>query len=637
MSARQPTTPDLIDGGEGIDELRFSWYGWGGLNIDFSKVLNFELINFTDGNGGGLRAVLSDVTAVAGMTLVVRAGTGGHGINVDGSAETDAYLQITGVDSYSPNDTLTGGQLADTISGLGGHDVLSGQDGNDWLLGGAGDDTLTGGLGDDTLDGGDGLDVVMFEGNYADYVIAEVVGGLTVSSTEGDDVLRNTNRLIFSDQTVEVIIAGVYLSGTDAADLIEGGTGDDAIYGEGGNDTILGSEGSDLISGGMGDDSLYAASGDDTVDAGDGNDLIVGGDGAGDDLYMGGTGVDTVRYTSATAGIKVNLSAARDQARSISADLAGIGVDQLSDIENIIAGYYDDILTGNAADNVFAGMTGNDVIDGGLGIDTVEIAILFADVTNVALANGSGGVVVTSAQGRDSLINVERVQFLDVAYTPSELLQLLKISEEFSIVRNGVSSGASPTLFTGSASLNLHYQMIDTTPNAIVFGSAFNDFIVMQGGGNKAVNGGLGNDVIDGGIGSTFVSGGGGSNTFFLDGRASGVSWSTITDFELGQDKATIWGWEAGVSRVQAIEANGGASSYTGLTLHFENLLPDGSASTARNASLNSITFSNMSLSDFGATSLDQLNQQMTEGLNSHFTVGQTSDAYGEHGYLFIS
>ena len=132
MSARQPTTPDLIDGGEGVDELRLSWYGWSGLNIDFSKVLNFELINFTDGNGGGLRAVLSDMTAVAGMTLVVRAGTGGHGINVDGSAETDAYLQITGVDSYSPNDTLTGGQLADTISGLGGHDVLSGQDGNDW-------------------------------------------------------------------------------------------------------------------------------------------------------------------------------------------------------------------------------------------------------------------------------------------------------------------------------------------------------------------------------------------------------------------------------------------------------------------------------------------------------------------------
>jgi len=400
---------------------------------------------------------------------------------------------------------------------------------------------------------------------------------------------------------------------------------------------MQGGGGSDSIAGGVGDDTLVGGSGNDSVAGGVGKDLIVGGDGAGDDVYDGGEGIDTVRYTSATAGITVNLSAARDQARSFSADLAGIGVDQLSNIENIIAGYYNDILTGNAADNVFAGMTGNDVIDGGAGIDTVEIASLFADVTNVALANGSGGVVVTSAQGRDSLSNVERVQFLDAAYTPSELLQLLKISEEFSIVRNGVSSGASPTLFTGSSSLNLQYQMIDTTPNAIVAGSALNDFIVLQGGGNKAVNGGLGNDVIDGGTGSTFVSGGGGSNTFFLDGRASGVSWSTITDFQLGQDKATIWGWKSGVSRVQAIEMNGGAANYTGLTLHFENLLPDGSASTARNSSLNSITFSNKTLSDFGAESLSELNQQITDGLNSHFFVGQTNDAYGDHGYLYIS
>ena len=296
-----------------------------------------------------------------------------------------------------------------------------------------------------------------------------------------------------------------------------------------------------------------------------------------------------------------------------------------------------DSVFGMDGDDTVSSSLGNDTLDGGAGFDTIEIASLFADVAGVALANGSGGVIVTSAEGRDSLINVERVQFLDVAYTPSQLLQLLQISEEFSVVRNGVSSGASPTLFTGPAELNLHYQMIDTTPNAIVAGSALNDFIVLQGGGNKAINGGLGNDVIDGGTGSTFVSGGGGSNTFFLDGRAAGVSWSTITDFQLGQDKATIWGWKSGVSSIKEVVANGGAAGYTGLTLHFEHLLPDGSASSARNSSLNSITFTNKSLSDFGAESVAELNQQITENLNTHFIVGQTNDVYGEHGYLYIS
>jgi serralysin len=402
---------------------------------------------------------------------------------------------------------------------------------------------------------------------------------------------------------------------------------------------MQGGGGSDSIAGGLGDDTLVGGSGNDTVLGGVGRDLIVGGDGAGDDVYDGGEGVDTVRYTSATAGITVNLAAARDHARSTQAgDLAGIGVDQLMSIENIIASYYDDILTGNAADNVFAGMTGDDFIDGGAGVDTVEISSLFADVTGVALAGDGSGVKITSAQGRDSMVNVERVQFLDAVYAPNELLDLLPISPEFSIVTNGVSAGASPTLFRGDASLNLHYQLIDTTPGAIIAGSALNDFIVLQGGGNKAVNGGQGNDVIDGGTGSTFVSGGGGSNTFFLDGRASGVSWSTITDFQLGDgDKATIWGWKEGVSRVKEVVENGGAAGYTGLTLHFENLLPDGSASTARNASLNSITFTDKSLSDFGVESVAELNQQIASGSNSHFIVGATNDVYGEHGYLYIS
>jgi Ca2+-binding RTX toxin-like protein len=305
MSARQPTTPDLIDGGEGVDELRFSWYGWSGLNIDFSKVLNFELINISGDNGGGLRAVLSDVTAVAGMTLVVRASTGGHGINVDGSAETDAYLQITGVDSYSPNDTLTGGQLADTISGLGGNDVLSGQGGNDWLLGGAGDDTLTGGLGDDTLDGGDDLDVVVFAGNYADYLITEVAstesaaGYLEVNGTEGTDRLYGINQLSFADQDVTVLVPGLLYVGTEASETGRGGEGDDTLSGLGGRDTLVGLLGNDSLDGGADQDVLEGGDGDDTLWGSEGGDTLTGG--AGVDVLYGGEGNDTLYDTGVSS------------------------------------------------------------------------------------------------------------------------------------------------------------------------------------------------------------------------------------------------------------------------------------------------------------------------------------------------
>jgi len=135
-----------------------------------------------------------------------------------------------------------------------------------------------------------------------------------------------------------------------------------------------------------------------------------------------------------------------------------------------------------------------------------------------------------------------------------------------------------------------------------VIGSIDNDFIKVASTNSlgKAVNGGSGNDVIDVGVGSTFISGGGGSNTFFLDGRAAGVSWSTITDFQLGQDKVTIWGWKKGVSKVASVDNFGGASGYSGLTLRFENLLPSDAAESVTNPRWNSITLSKRSLSDFG-------------------------------------
>ena len=541
-------------------------------------------------------------------------------------------------------DLATGDILWETDFGLGAESIvpssMSFDASGSILIGGRSIGTVEGVAG---LGGVDGF-LVSINADDGSVLSTEIIGGIGNESIEQvafQPVFDEDGALISQN----LIIGGAFavgrysLEGRDQKDIYVITDQGFELMGNDMDNYMQGGGGSDSIAGGLGDDTLVGGSGNDTVLGGVGRDLIVGGDGAGDDVYDGGEGVDTVRYTSATAGITVNLAAAKDHAHSTQAgDLAGIGVDQLISIENVIASYYDDVLTGNAADNVFAALTGNDVIDGGAGFDTVEIASLFADVSSVALAFDGRGVALTSGQGRDSMINVERVQFLDVAYAPNELLDLLPISPEFSIVTNGVSAGASPTLFRGDASLNLHYQLIDTTPGAIIAGSALNDFIVLQGGGNKAVNGGLGNDVIDGGTGSTFVSGGGGANTFFLDGRASGVSWSTITDFQLGDgDKATIWGWKEGVSRVKEVVENGGAAGYTGLTLHFENLLPDGSASTARNASLNSITFTSKSLSDFGVESVAELNQQIASGSNSHFIVGATNDVYGEHGYLFIS
>lgn len=148
--------------------------------------------------------------------------------------------------------------------------------------------------------------------------------------------------------------------------------------------------GNDSISTDAGNDSLVGGSGNDTVAGDTSSDLIVGGDGAGDDIYDGGEGIVTLLYIITNAGITIDLAAAKDEARSNSRDLAGIRVDQLSNIKNTTAGYYDDIITGNSADNLIAGMMGKDVMDGGGGINTVEIASLFSEGQTLPLLTQAG-------------------------------------------------------------------------------------------------------------------------------------------------------------------------------------------------------------------------------------------------------
>ena len=222
----------------------------------------------------------------------------------------------------------------------------------------------------------------------------------------------------------------------------------------------------------------------------------------------------------------------------------------------------------------------------------------------------------------------------------------------------GNTSYLLPTKFTGPVSLGLQWELISNTDNAVVTGSSQNDFIKVASSNSigKAVNGGGGTDVIDGGVGSTFVSGGGSGatthsgDTFFLDGRAPGTSWSTITDFKFGSDQATIWGFVKGVSSVDMNPVfsnpnNEGAIGYKGLTLHFDNLLPDGQAS-GTNLNMNSITLSGHTLADIGVSSLQDLNNQIAHAttpnaynqyiVNDHILIGQTFDVAGTHGYLFI-
>ncbi|NTU54353.1 MAG: hypothetical protein HGA97_11810, partial [Chlorobiaceae bacterium] len=287
-------------------------------------------------------------------TYLLSAGDAGHRI-FDQVSYTDLRLTPEHINSnvFFFAEAADNTNYTENLGDLGGT-IITGS-GNDSITGGAGFDSISGGAGNDTLLGGSGNDT---------------------------------------------------LNGGSGNDTLNGGTGTDSLDGGSGNDSLTGGDGSD---------TLYGAGGDDSVDGGDGDDRIIGGDGAGNDTYNGNTGSDTVVYTSATAGIVVNL--ATGTATSIAGgDAAGIGNDTLIAIENIVAGDYGDQLVGNASANTITGGKGNDTITGGDGSDTV---IFSGNYSDYLVSYNSGTLIYTiqdttsGRDGTDSVTGVEHFQFLN--------------------------------------------------------------------------------------------------------------------------------------------------------------------------------------------------------------------------------
>ncbi len=75
-------------------------------------------------------------------------------------------------------------------------------------------------------------------------------------------------------------------------DNLDGGKGDDSLYGWLGNDRIKGGSGNDYLSGWLGDDRLHGGKGHDEIFGHDGNDVLRGG--RGDEIISGGDGDDRI-------------------------------------------------------------------------------------------------------------------------------------------------------------------------------------------------------------------------------------------------------------------------------------------------------------------------------------------------------
>ena len=245
------------------------------------------------------------------------------------------------------NDIIDASQLADRNDGFVG--VVA--------YGGPGNDLITGSQGIDRLAGGSGLDTIKGEAGD-DHIYGDSHFNVNLALFARDQVTRFSS----STQLAEInAMFEVSTTGTGDADTINGGTGNDVIFGDHGvidqvNGTRRIETTGDLV--GVRTDNISNGAGD-TIRGDEGNDLIFGG--AGGDQIYGGAGADIIlgdngEISGPTLSAAV-LSAVASISTSDTTESTG-GADTIQGNEG------DDTLLGGVGKDTLSGNDGNDVILG---------------------------------------------------------------------------------------------------------------------------------------------------------------------------------------------------------------------------------------------------------------------------------
>ena len=224
--------------------------------------------------------------------------------------------------------------------------------------------------------------------------------------------------------------------------------------------------GADLMTGGTAADSLQGVEGNDTINGGNGDDYIDPHKGT--DFIDGGAGTDMLSYSwsytdpAIKAGITANLNG------TTLVDPWGF-TDTFQNIESIRSTRFADTLIGNAADNRFEALGGNDTIDGGAGFDGVRYHrdSRYGGVAGVDV-NLKTGIAKDGFGNTDTVISIESVLGTESADT---------------------LRGSDVSLVTNSYTLN------GLGGNDLIIAGAW-DIYTEPGAGNDTIIGGAGADQI---------------------------------------------------------------------------------------------------------------------------------------------
>ena len=378
---------------------------------------------------------------------------------------------------------------------------------------------------------------------YVESITLEVARQVWMTATELAIELPDLDHFMFGWERFGMFRPG---NGFDFFSLMLGG--DDTINGSDNGDDIIGGRntGNDLINAGAGFDYISADAGNDTI--------------------YGGTEQDTYSLSesffdgSAYRGAVVNL------ATGLATDCWG-GADVLESIEEVRGSRLADRFIGSGNDEQFAGLRGNDAINGGGGFDIVRY-------DRDEEFGGQLGVTVDLAlrQATDGWGNTDTLRAIEGAIGTARADSFIGDRAD-----NYFSGGLGADTFQGGAGRDtvdfyMDFQSVGAVVNLgratgqvrndghgnieslagieDLWGTRFADSFIgdrwanflFGDAGNDTLVGGGGNDTLEGSVGADRLTGGAGADSFQFSNRFSdGDPWGdTITDFVSGTDRLTF-------------------------------------------------------------------------------------------------
>ena len=515
--------------GEGVDLVRSSVSWTLGQNVENLTLTGANSINAT---GNELANVLvgnagNNVLDGAGGNDVMQGGLGNDHYFVDSAGDIVSEAADAGFDSIYTSVNLTLAANVEAGYLLGSATSLTGNSSDNTLVGNALANVLNGGAGNDILDGGEGADAM--NGGVGDdtYWI----------DNSGDTVIELAGGGVDSMMTsISVNLAA--LGGGQVENAVLIGSANLSLSGNGLDNELIGNSGNNTLSGGAGNDLLDGGAGLDTMSGG-----------AGDDVYVVDNAGDVVTELAAQGTDQVNSH--------LAAYTLGANIENGRIMSSGVAD-----MTGNTLANLIYAGAGNNIIDGGVGTDTVSYRYAAAGVNvNLALATAQN----TVGSGTDTLLNIENVIGTDFDDTLAGNAAGNRLDGGLGADTMAGGTGNDTYVVDDIGDIviersNEGTDLVESHLMAYTLGANLENIRIMSSGAANATGNSI-NNVLYAGDGDNVLDGGAGSSdTVAYTYASAGVSVSLAT---AGRQNTGGSGWDTLVS-IERLTGSRYADTLTG-------------------------------------------------------------------------